>query len=149
MSTVETKKYIVMKIDDEKFGINIKYVDNIIVMQNITRVPKAQSFFKGVINLRGDIVPVMSLRLRLEREPDVYTGATRIIIVKPDSQDAVGIIVDQVLEVITMQSTDIKKMNYDEKDEKAIISRGIGKHGDDLINILNLNRLIADKETNN
>ena len=50
------------KVWGRQYGIRIKYIENIIVMQNITRVPKAQSYFKGVINLRGDVVPVMSLR---------------------------------------------------------------------------------------
>lgn len=53
----ETKQYIVVRIGGEKFGIDIGYVDNIVRMQKITRVPKAQVYFKGIINLRGEIVP--------------------------------------------------------------------------------------------
>ena len=60
----ETKQYISVKIGEEKFGIDIGYVDNIVRMQKITRVPKAQKYFKGIINLRGDIVPVMSARIK-------------------------------------------------------------------------------------
>ena len=55
----ETKQFIVVRIGGEKFGIDIGYVDNIIRLQKITRVPKAQVWFKGIINLRGEIVPVM------------------------------------------------------------------------------------------
>lgn len=147
MSEVEAKKYIVMQLNDEKYGINIKYIENIIVMQSITRVPKAQPYYKGVINLRGDIVPVMSLRIKLGLEPDVFTGTSRIIIVKPEGQDAVGIIVDKVLEVVSLPDSDIDKLTYDEKDEKANFSKGIGKYGDDLINLLNVTGIIFDKET--
>ena len=76
----KAKQYIVIKIGTEQYGIDIKYVDNIVRNQRITRIPKAQPFFKGVINLRGEIIPVMSLRLKFGLEPDEYTNATRIII---------------------------------------------------------------------
>ena len=52
------KQFIVVKIGSEQYGIDISYVDNIVRMQKITRVPKAQAYFKGIINLRGEIVPV-------------------------------------------------------------------------------------------
>ena len=78
----ETKQYISVKIGEEKFGIDIGYVDNIVRMQKITRVPKAQKYFKGIINLRGDIVPVMSARIKMGLDDDVYTSSTRIIILK-------------------------------------------------------------------
>ncbi len=76
---VETKQYIVVQIGNEKYGIDISYIDNIVRMQKITRVPKAQSYFKGVINLRGEIVPVMSIRLKMGLEDDQFTNASRII----------------------------------------------------------------------
>ena len=60
----DKKQYIVITFGNEQYGIDISYVDNIVRMQKITRVPKAQPYFKGVINLRGEVVPVMSLRLK-------------------------------------------------------------------------------------
>ena len=66
----ETKQFIVVRIGGEKFGIDIGYVDNIIRLQKITRVPKAQVWFKGIINLRGEIVPVMSARIKMGLEND-------------------------------------------------------------------------------
>ena len=65
IQTVEdTKQYIVVKLGNEQYGIDIGYIDNIVRMQMITRVPKAQPYFKGVINLRGEIIPVMSIRVK-------------------------------------------------------------------------------------
>ena len=61
-------QYIVIKIDNEQFGIDIKYIDNIVRMEKITRVPKAQRYFKGVINLRGEVIPVMDLRVKFDME---------------------------------------------------------------------------------
>ena len=105
----ESKQYIVIKLDDEYYGIDISYVDNIVRNQRITRIPKAQKYFKGVINLRGEIIPVMSLRLKFDLKPDEYTNATRIIIIKLETQSAVGLIVDEVKEVLTLSENDIEK----------------------------------------
>ena len=100
-----TVQYIVVKIGNEQYGINIKYIDNIVRKQDITRVPKTQHYYKGVINLRGEIIPVMSVRLKLGLEDDVYTDKTRYIIVKVEGA-TIGIIVDEVREVVTLNSDD-------------------------------------------
>ena len=90
----ELIQYIIIKIDDEQYGINIKYIDNIVRMQQITRVPKVDDYLKGVINIRGEIVPVMSVRKKMGLAEDEITGKTRIIILKTGEGDLVGIIVD-------------------------------------------------------
>lgn len=150
MAANDAKQFIVAYLNKEQYGIDIKYIDNIIVMQSITRVPKAQSYFKGVINLRGEIVPVMSLRAKLGIPEDAYTSKSRIIIVRPEPQAApVGLIVDEVKEVITLEVDSIDKMTYDEKDEKANYSIGIGKYGLDLINLLNVPSIVIGKEASN
>jgi purine-binding chemotaxis protein CheW len=146
-SASDLKQYIVVRIGNEHYGIDIQYVDNIVRMQRITRVPKAQPYFKGVINLRGEIIPVMSLRQRLSLSEDIITGKSRIIIVRPEPQAApVGLIVDEVKEVITLEANAIEKMNYDEKDDKANYSIGVGKFGTDLINLLNIPAIVLEKE---
>ena len=147
MEATDTRQFIVANLNDEQFGIEIKYIDNIIVMQNITRVPKAQSYFKGVINLRGEIVPVMNLGLKLGIKESELTSKARIIIVRPEQQAApVGLIVEEVKEVITLDQDAIEKMTYDGKDDKANYSIGIGKYGDELINLLNIPSIVLDKE---
>ena len=70
----ESKQYIVVMVGSEQYGIDISYIDNIVRMQKITRVPKIQSYFKGVINLRGEIVSVMSIRNKMGLEDDVFTN---------------------------------------------------------------------------
>lgn len=142
----EGKQYIVVKLGTEQYGIDIKYVDNIVRMQNITRVPKAQHYFKGVINLRGEIIPVMSLRLKFGLAADEFTNTTRIIIIKLESQSAIGIIVDEVKEVVTLQEDCIDKPTYNENDEKAVYLNGVGKHGSGLVSLLNIAGVIIDKE---
>ena len=98
----ETTQFIVVKYGDEQYGVDIKYVDNIVRMQRITRVPKVQSYIKGVINLRGEVIPVISLRLKMGLEEDVITKATRIIIIKLESNECIGVLVDEVKEVVTL-----------------------------------------------
>lgn len=103
----DLKQYIVIKLGNEQYGIDIQYIDNIVRMQRITRVPKSQSYFKGVINIRGEIIPVMSLRLKFQLEADEITNASRIIIIKFEPQSAIGIIVDEVKEVVTLEDENI------------------------------------------
>jgi purine-binding chemotaxis protein CheW len=144
----EGKQYVVVCIGNEQYGIDIQYVDNIVRMQRITRVPKAQSYFEGVINLRGEIIPVMSLRLKFNLEPDQYKNTTRIIIIKTDSQSAIGILVDEVHEVVMLQEDEIEKpTSADTHDLRAQYLTGIGKHGDGLITLLNVVNVISDKDT--
>ncbi|KAB1437686.1 chemotaxis protein CheW [Candidatus Galacturonibacter soehngenii] len=138
-------QYIVVKIGNEQYGIDISYVDNIVRMQKIIRVPKAQHYFKGVINLRGVIVPVMSIRLKMQLEDDKFTNSSRIIILKMD-QALIGIIVDEVKEVVTLENTDIEKMAYDSKEDRTSYINGIGKHAGELISLLDINSVITEKE---
>lgn len=137
----EVKQYIVVKLDSEQYGIDISYVDNIVRMQSITRVPKAQSYFSGVINLRGEIIPVLNLRLRFNLEDKESTNATRIIIVKPENNAKVGILVDEVREVVTLEEENIEKADYD---EQAINLLGVGKYKETLISLLNIQTIIQD-----
>ncbi len=141
-----SKQYVVVKIGIEQYGIDIKYVDSIVRMQRITRVPKAQPYFKGVINLRGEIIPVMSMRMKFELEDDVLTNATRIIIIKLEPQSAVGIIVDEVKEVVTLDDTMIEKVTNTVEDKNGYLN-GIGKYNGELISLLNISSIIIEKET--
>lgn len=142
----EARQYIVVTLGNEQFGIDIQYVDNIVRMQRITRVPKAQTFFKGVINIRGEIIPVMSLRSKFGLTEDEITNATRILILKIEPQAAVGIIVDEVREVVTIDSENIDRIANTSNDEKAAFLLGVGKSNDNLISLLNLQAVIIEKE---
>ena len=146
-SSETTKQYITINIGSEQYGINIKYVDNIVRMQKITRVPKAQDYFVGVINLRGEILPVMSLRRKFELEDDVYTNNTRIIIIKLEQQGMVGLIVDSVKEVVNLDDSSIEKANLSLAEGGQAYISAVGKIGNGLISLLNLQAVIIEKET--
>ena len=145
----ETKQYIVVRIGGEKFGIDIGYVDNIVRMQKITRVPKAQVYFKGIINLRGEIVPVMSARIKMGLEDDVYTDKSRIIILKLEEKGEIGLIVDEVCEVVTLVVDEIDKPNIDASTiGKDLFINGIGKNGDELISLFEISAIVEEKDNN-
>jgi purine-binding chemotaxis protein CheW len=137
-------QYIVVNIGNEQYGINIKYIDNIVRSQRITRVPKTQKYYKGVINLRGEIIPVMSIRLKLGLEADEYTDKTRIIIVKVEGA-TIGVIVDQVKEVVTLTEDDTEKVTRTANDDvTATYISGIGKSKGELISLLDIVSLIVE-----
>lgn len=142
----ETNQYIVIQIGEEQYGIDIRYIDNIVRMQNITRVPKVQNYLKGVINLRGEVIPVMSIRIKMDLDEDVITRASRIIILKMEQQGNIGIIVDSVKEVVTLDASQIEKVSYDNKAEKRNFINGIGKYDGGLISLLDLNMVVVEKE---
>ena len=119
---------------------------HIVRMQRITRVPKVQSYIKGVINLRGEIIPVISLRLKMGLDDDEITKATRIIIIKLESGDSIGVLVDAVEEVVTLEQSQIEKVAYDSKDKKANFINGVGKDKDRLISLLDVNATFTDKD---
>ena len=132
-------QYIVVKIGNEQYGIDIKYIDNI-----VRRVPKTQSYYKGVINLRGEICPIMSMRLKLGLEPDELTDKTRFIIVKVEGA-SIGVIVDQVKEVVTLEEEDIERISRSTNDDAAAnYINAIGKKDGELISLLDIVSLIVE-----
>ena len=147
VSEKNTKQYIVVKIGNEQYGLDINYIDNIVRMQSITRVPKAQTYFKGILNLRGEIVPVMSIRLKMELEDDEFTDASRIIILKIEEQGTIGVIVDEVKEVVELATEDIDRPAKTTKNDKSSFIFGIGKHGDELIYLFDINAVVDESES--
>ena len=140
----EKKQFIAVKLSSEIYGIDIGYVDTIVRMQKITRVPKAQSYFKGVINLRGEIVPVMSIRLKMGFEDDVFTNSSRIIILKIEEQGKLGVIVDEVKEVVNLGESEIDKPSHDTKESRHSFINGIGKNGAELISLFDINAMTEE-----
>ncbi|WP_035767106.1 chemotaxis protein CheW [Butyrivibrio sp. NC2002] len=144
----ELIQYIIIRLGDEQYGIDIKYIDNIVRMQQITRVPQVAHYLKGVINIRGVIVPVMSLRLKMEMDPDEITDKSRIIILKAEEDTLIGIIVDQVNQVLTLGSNSIEKVTYSADKGKKINSfiSGVGKYEGGLVSILDLNMVEMEED---
>ncbi len=141
----DTTQYIVTQLGDEQYGIDIKLISNIVRMQKITRVPKVSSYIRGVINLRGEVIPVISLRLKMGLSDDEITKKTRIIILTLEQHESIGVLVDEVKEVVTLDEEHVEKVSYD-KDDKAKFLSGVGKYDEKLISLLEINAVLAESE---
>jgi purine-binding chemotaxis protein CheW len=138
-----TTQYIVTQLGGEQYGIDIKYISNIIRMSKITRVPKVANYIKGVINVRGVVIPTLSLRLKMGLEDDEITKKTRIIILTLEAHESIGILVDEVKEVVTLDEDHIERMGY-EKDDKDRFLSGVGKADGRLISLLDITSVLSD-----
>lgn len=139
---VTAMQVVAFKLHDEEYGLNIFQVQEINDMSDITRVPFAASFIKGVINQRGSVMPVIDLKKRLGIEQTPYTNTARIVtVIVGDLQ--VGMLVDAVTEVLTIRSklVDPKKTVSDRAMEKFL--SGIGNIDGRLVTMLNLDEIVA------
>lgn len=141
---VETIQFIVIRLGDEQYGIDIRSIDTIVKMQPITRIPKMPPFLKGVINMRGEVIPVISMRLKMGLEDDVFTKNSRIIVLKLEQEGNIGFVVDEVKEVVTLTTNEIEKLTYNSKDEKANLINAVGKHNGELISLFDLNTITLE-----
>lgn len=131
-------QFIVIRLDNEQYGIDVRFVENIVRMQRITRVPKMPKYLVGIINLRGEVLPVMSLRIKMGLEKDVYEKKTRIIVMKTQTEGNLGVIVDEVREVVTLEDAQVDKIDDLKLEGKTFVS-GVGKRENgDLISLLDL-----------
>ncbi len=142
----EKVQYIVVAIGEEYYGLDIFYVDNIVRMCKITRVPKAPYHYIGVINLRGEVVPLMSIRRKMKLDEDVFTDDSRIIILKTEEQGMVGVVVDEVKEVIALAEDEIDRVTKSSNPDKELYINGIGKNGDELVSIFDINAILDEIE---
>lgn len=140
-------KYLTFTVSKERYGIDIVKVQEIIKIAHITFVPKCPSYLKGVINLRGKIIPVIDLRLKFGIEPIPYDDKTCIIVinmVENDTKLAVGLIVDTVLEVIDFAHSEIEPAPRYGATVNSRFIIGMGKR-DNLLNILiDIEHVVSD-----
>lgn len=137
-------KYLIFSMGDELYGIEIRYITEIIVIQPITVVPEMPQYIKGITNLRGKIIPVMDARLRFKKEVREYDDRTCIIVL--DSNNiSTGLIVDSVSEVITIADEDIAPPpDINHGGIKYI--KGVGKTDGKVKLLLDCNKLLSDDE---
>ncbi len=138
-------KYLSFRIGDETYGISIEYVTEIIIIQRITEVPDTPSFVKGVINLRGKVIPVIDIRHRFGMEPREYDERTCIIVVDY-SETAVGMIVDTVNEVVDIPENQVDQSPRTHSGNENTFILGMGKIGKKVTIILDLERVLFVEE---
>jgi purine-binding chemotaxis protein CheW len=144
---VNEVQVVVFRLSDEKFGLEISQVKEIIRMQDITPMPKASEFIEGVINLRGRIIAVISMCRRFEIKETERTSKSRIIVAEA-GEDDVGLIVDEVPEVVRISEDDIDPAP--EMLETGVHSefiRGVAKVEGRIIVLLDMERILSHEET--
>lgn len=142
--TSDEVQVVAFKLRNEEYGFSILNVQEIKGLTDITRVPFAPDFIKGVINLRGSVLPVIDLKRRLGLEDTPYTANTRIVIVQ-NEEVSVGMLVDAVTEVRTIKANDIdtSRAVVPGNDASGRFISGIGKVDGRLIIQLNINEIIG------
>lgn len=146
---VKENKYLTFELEQESYGIPILKVKEIIGMMNITHVPRLPKFVKGVINLRGKIIPVIDLRLKFGMEEKNYDDRTCIVVVELKTEDGVktsGIIVDMVQEVIDIDNSNIEPPPQRSSDVNNNFLMGIGKVKDKVIILLDAEKVLFTGE---
>jgi purine-binding chemotaxis protein CheW len=141
-------RYLTFSIGNESYGIEVRHVTEIIGIQTITEIPELPEYVRGIINLRGKIIPVMDVRLRFRKEPKEYNDRTCVIVV--DISDiSIGLIVDTVSEVITIPEQDIVEPPQMNKGFNNRYIKNIGKVGNDVKLLLDCEKLLTADEIEN
>ena len=138
---MEDVQVAAFKLLKEEYGVNILNVQEIKVLTDITRVPFAPDYIKGVINLRGSVLPVIDLKRRIGLEDAPYTDATRIVIMKI-GEFSIGMIVDAVTEVLTISGRDINPAKDVSDSTSNRFVSSIGNIDARLIIMLNLDVIV-------
>lgn len=143
----QLNKYVTFKSGNEYFGLKIECVNEIIVIQEITQIPESEDYIKGLINLRGKIIPVIDVRIRFKQEPKEYNDRTCIIVINV-KDTVVGLIVEQIAEVVEITEDDIldtPTLGHEDKQQNQYVY-GIGKVGESVKLLLDPDRLIKDDD---
>lgn len=139
------RQFVEFKLGEEEYGVDILQVKTIERMMPITRVPKAPHFVEGVINLRGEVVPVIDLKKRFSLPQGEITDNTRIIIVTVEDL-TVGMIVDSATEVIQLSEEDIEPAPSITGGIDSNFLDGVGKLDGKLLILLNLSKILKPQE---
>ena len=138
-------KFLTFALDEELYGIEICYVTEIVGIQTITEIPELPEYIKGIINLRGNIIPVMDVRLRFKKESKEYNDRTSVIVIDI-MNTPIGLIVDSVAEVLNIPEEAIVEPPKMNKEVNNRFIKNIGKVGNDVKLLLNCEQLLAEKE---
>jgi purine-binding chemotaxis protein CheW len=137
-------RFMTFTIGQETYGIEIRYVTEIVGIQQSTELPESPDYIKGIINLRGKIIPVMDVRLRFSKAQKEYDDRT-CIIVADFSGMSVGLIVDSVSEVVMLEKENIVEMQSGVGINNRYV-KNIGKIGGNVILLLDCGKLLAGEE---
>ena len=138
-------RFLTFTLEKETYGIEIKYVTEIIGIQAITMLPELPDYIQGIINLRGKIIPVMDVRLRFTKEFREYNDRTCIIVIET-KECSIGLIVDSVAEVLSIPEADMVEPPKLHTNQVNRYIKNIGKVGNDVKLLLDCYKLLSEDE---
>lgn len=146
--SIHQEKYMTFRSGKEYFGLKIQYVSEIIPFQAITAIPETEEYIKGLINLRGKILPVIDVRLRFMQDPFEYNDRTCIIVIMV-KETMVGLVVEEIAEVVEIADDNILPpptiMRGDRVQNKYVY--GIGRVGDTVKLLIDPDKLLHDEDS--
>jgi purine-binding chemotaxis protein CheW len=141
----DLNQLISFEVGEEEYGLDILRVKEVIRIREITRLPKAPSFVKGIINLRGDVIPIIDLRDKFGLEHQEYTDTTRVIVVDVEDK-LVGMVVDAASQVVRVPADQIEPPPPIVGGLSTEYIRGVGKLDERLVILLNIDRILTQEE---
>lgn len=149
VAQVASKQFLTFRIGNEHYGLELSQTREIIEYSGITEVPLMPNFLRGVINLRGEVVPVIDLAVRLGRKPIEVQRRTCIIVVELSNNDqhhVLGLLADAVSEVIEMDDENIEDAPSFGANIRAEFIQGIAKQGEEFVVLLDANNALSIRE---
>lgn len=138
-------QWVTFHLEDEKYGVPVEQVKEVLRYTEITPVPGAPDYVLGIINLRGNVVTVLDTRKRFALQNFEITDATRIVIIEVDNQ-VIGILVDSVSEVMRLNSEEIETAPNVGNDESSRYIQGVASRNGNLLILVDINKLLTDEE---
>ncbi|MDR4498676.1 MAG: chemotaxis protein CheW [Candidatus Scalindua sp.] len=144
--TVDEGKFLTFVLSNEEYGIEILKVREIIGIIGITPVPQTPNYLKGVINLRGKVIPIIDLRLKFSLPEEEYTQETCIIVVEVHNAQ-IGVVVDKVFEVIDIKRQDLEETPQFGQEMDTNFIMGLGKVKEKIIILLDIDKVLLSEES--
>ena len=141
----EVLQWVTFRLEEETYGINVMQVQEVLRYSEIAPVPGAPDYVLGIINLRGNVVTVIDTRARFGLQPGDVSDNSRIVIIEADKQ-VIGILVDSVAEVVYLKTSEIDSAPNVGTDESAKFIQGVSNRGEELLILVDLNKLMTDEE---
>jgi purine-binding chemotaxis protein CheW len=138
-------QWVTFHLDNEKYGIKVMQVQEVLRMTEIAPVPGAPDYVIGIINLRGNVVTVIDTRRRFGLMDAEASDETRIVIVEADN-NVVGILVDSVAAVVDLRLSEVETAPNVGNDESSKYIQGVSSQGDELLILVDVNKLLSDEE---
>jgi purine-binding chemotaxis protein CheW len=147
--TLTGSRFLSFVLNEEEYGIEILKIKEIMGMTDITVIPQTPSFIKGVINLRGQIIPIIDLRIKFDMLAQSYTDRTCIVVVELEYQNDItlmGVVVDTIQEVINIPEDKITRIPYINSKVKSDYIKGIAETGETIKIILDITKVLTEEE---